>query len=729
MEFALIAKIVIAIFMIFSGLSYFWKRSDNKQNLEEAIANTESIRQLTDEEFKLLKPYLENKSLVKPYKYQSSLISKDVSVIMGACVRHSLSTNGSESSYYYMIGNIEVFLPYSMQNFTMSDNVAQVVFTQRYAFVVNLNGYSLVDAKENINIRSELKKRWNSGAAGEYKVASSSDLNDEQNRIHEDDSNVELENNKKNHCIILEQRDESTFEKMRKSNRNSGFLAAIASVISVFLLLSYSGGGDFGLLLLGGIFCVATVILYFHKPSRAPQKVNRVKGTVEHKYTNSNSLLIGNSLMLSYPQHWASILPEVTTNDADMSATVDSKELIRYGYALSIDKEIEKNGPAKFWGRNCLLFVVGIILCGYVLFSTPSLGDDFAFTRNWVTNQFTVFKVNNLPELREAKIKKGDWVELNLNGATCDSSSSQHKCSKIFFNDAVVNLDDVVEPLPEWVKKVLNNSLVITHRDAQVELLEKIHNANNNSNNPYGDYYNYNQKRASYIKLLNVNALVLDANEACSTQYHSCDQLKNILAVLTSDDNNNKLGDWDVIVNYAKEKPSKVIITSRAATNEVSKIFSSLTSNFFGTRESILRKQLMNLQQADESIELNLMNGYLADVNIDIDSASYGRNHNTQKSAYYEQFLTTAKGYMSIDGIVSNVKYREDGTVKSLDINHNKRYNFSTASTKPSAALTLLIFCVIAVLTFFQGLIWLYKIYFNKQRMDRILNEYKHMIL
>jgi hypothetical protein len=66
----------------------------------DVINDRISIRKLTENEFELLEPYLNNKWLVFPYKYRSSLIDLEVSKIVGNCVRHSLYTNTEETSFF-----------------------------------------------------------------------------------------------------------------------------------------------------------------------------------------------------------------------------------------------------------------------------------------------------------------------------------------------------------------------------------------------------------------------------------------------------------------------------------------------------------------------------------------------------------------------------------------------------------------------------------------------------
>jgi hypothetical protein len=143
-------KIILLLITLFSALIGFvqWsdfksERKQNKKNLEDFINNRKTTRRLTAEELELITPYLTNKKLVKPYKLKSSLIDSEVSIIEGACICHSFYTNSEETDFYYEIDGIEALFPYNLQLFSLSHNVAEVVFTSNYAIVISFNGYSL----------------------------------------------------------------------------------------------------------------------------------------------------------------------------------------------------------------------------------------------------------------------------------------------------------------------------------------------------------------------------------------------------------------------------------------------------------------------------------------------------------------------------------------------------------------------------------------------------------
>lgn len=704
MKLTLVISLVMFSMIIFSVLSYYSKRRDNKKNLQHAIVNNKTIRLLTDGEFELLEPYLNNKILVKPYKFQSSLVSRNVSVVTGRFVCNGLA-NGIKSTYYYLIGDIEVFLPYHLLTFITTNNVAEVVFTKRYAFVVNLNGYSLIDAKNDIDIKSELDERWSNGDQPDFNAQENADN--------------KLKKAKVSHCEILEQRNETTLETMRKNNTNRSIWFDIASAVSLFLLLCYSGGDDLVFLVFGGVFFIVAITLYLYKSQPKIQKVNQIKGTIKYNKESSHALLMGYNMLIVYPKHWKSILPDLIKTDVDMSVTVGSRELIRYGHSLSIEKEIEQNGAPKFWGKNCLLSIAGIILFGYTFLSIPSLVDDFAFTHNWIKNKSSLLQMNNLSELRGAVIEEGDWIELKLGGALCDVSSSRGKCKKIILNEAVFDLEGVITPLPEWVKKLSDNSLLVTERDNYIYSSGNNHHINGISFD--NNYYSSNRKKTAYTKLLNMNELIMAVNTACTIQYFSCKRLKNILiaSMINLDD---KLNDWDAVVNYAQQKPSEIFIFPISIVNDIENSFKSVSGDFFRARELALLDQLKNSPQADKSIELNLINEYFVKISLD-----YALND--PKITDEKHILPITKQYVSVEGSVSNINYRDDGTVKSLDINHNNRYRLVSASAVPSAVLMLFAFCIITVFTTFQGLTWIYKMYFNKRRMNKILNGYKYGIL
>lgn len=720
MEFALIIKFILIAMMLFSAISYLFQRSGNKQSLQYAIDHHQAIRQLDEAEYLLLKPYLDDKNKVKPYKYQSTLVSQDVTVITGPCVRHSLSTNGAESSYYFVIGDIEVFLPYGMESYTVSDNVAEVVFTQRYAFVVNLNGFSLADAKadrEGEVLRSE---QWAQGSRGQFKTVTDEDID----RIDEEHSNAEIRSIisevKNKRCEIVEQREETPLEANRKNPQNLGLITAVSLVLATIMALIYETDDDFWAAVVSGLFVVIAIIFYFHKPKRATDKVNRVRGTIEAKDIDNKTLVVGDSLALTYPKHWQAILPEKTTREADLDITVVEKTLLRYGNSLSLSKEIEQYGPPKFWRRNCFIFIIALILSWVIYLFSSSLKDDAIFTYRLFNGKTTELNINDRETLQQSSIRLGDRINVSLSGASCDASLS-YGCEKVFITDGAIDVSKVMTPLPEWAEKSSTDSLVTTKRDREIETLELYSNLSINYGNNRSYYGN---KLEKYTKLLNIEYLAQVTDEACTSNNTNCSRLKEIFTILLTDEKDNQFATWPEVVAYAKTQKNLTAIIYSSTASEIVNLFTRLSEKEVSERQRALIAELKLKQQEPASIGIILSNDYNADVTV----AGINSNKNYQGMSYYLG-IAAGLGQTKLTGLVTKVSYHNDGSIASISINPNARYQMNDNQLIPAAVMTFIAFSIMLIIAILQLLIMLNKMRVNDSRLRRIKNDYAHIIL
>ncbi|WP_392560337.1 IgaA/UmoB family intracellular growth attenuator [Orbus mooreae] len=730
MEFVLIIKFILIGLMLLSAVSYLFKRSDNKHSLQQAIENHQTIRQLNDDEFQLLKPYLDDKTKVRPYKYQSSLVSQDVSLIYGPCVRHSLTTNGSESSYYFVIGNIEVFFPYGMDSYTMEDNVAEVVFTERYAFVVNLNGYSLADAKADRDGESLRNEQWEQGSRGQFKTVTEEDINQIE-QMEQPDAGVSalIAQAKNKRCEILEQREETPLEAQRKNRQNLGFLSAVFLVLAVIVALMYRTEQDLWAIFISGMLFIVAAIFYFYHPKRVNDKINRVRGTIEGKDPTSKTIMVGDTLILSYPNHWQNCLPEKTTIDADMDVAVAGKALLRYGNTLSLSREIEQYGPPKFWGRNCFIFIVGIVLSFVIYLFSGSLKDDAIFTYRFLSDQIVTLDINDNDSLKKTAIDSGDLINLNLSRVWCDVTQ-YYSCNQVFVSNEVIDLTEIVNLLPSWAQKSSSGSLVKTTRDAEVETLElygSLFSAYNDS------YYSNNQKK--YTKLLNIEELTQVTDEACAddknkrndnnSYYYgddSCDRLKEIFTILLTDEKDQQLPTWADLVAYAKTQQNRSAIIYTSTANEISSIFSSLSHQFLNKQKESITALLTAKQNSPSTVAISLMGKYNASVSVpDITRDRY-------QTLEYNIAIANGLGQVSITGLVNQVNYHDDGTLASISINPDIRYQTSESQLIPAAVMMFIVFIIIAVITLLQLLVILNKIRVNKARLRKIQADYRNLM-
>ena len=471
MSVVVVIKFILFGIILISAILSFIKRSENKSNLKHAIQENNSTRELTQDELQLIQPYLTDKKLIKSHKLQTALVSNEVSVIAGACVRHSTRLNGTETSYYYMIDDIEVILPYNMENYTMDDNAAEVVFTKKYAIVVNLNGVTLQIAKAEIDAQKNLAEQWAQGARGQYTAISDEEL---QKMQEEDDSPETLAfvnqiNNMR--CEILEQRDETQQESARRNQLSLGIFPAWSLILAAVFTYFYSG--EIILLILASVSLLLAILTYFKKRRLKVEKINHLRGTVT-KHTESRHLFIGDSLSVIYPKHWNTVLPEKSASTVDMDVSVTNRELIRYGHALSIAKEIEKYGAPKFWGRNCFLLIVGLVLSIILaLMAVSSIKNDFLFSYQWITGKTNTFSIDSLTDLRTADLHIGDRLNLNVPGASCDANNFI-ACNHIVINELNQNIPGFLKETSTWVNQLASTSYYQNIMQKQITYLTQL---------------------------------------------------------------------------------------------------------------------------------------------------------------------------------------------------------------------------------------------------------------
>ncbi|RKS87125.1 intracellular growth attenuator protein IgaA [Orbus hercynius] len=723
MGISLILNLIILGIGLFSAIGYLIQRSDNKHNLKQALENNQAIRQLTEDEYLLLKPYLDDKSLVRPYKYQSSLVSYDVSVISGSCVRHSFSTNGAESTYYFVIGDIEVFLPYGMDSYTAADNIAEVVFTEQYAFVVSINGYDLATAKAECDAQGSRDEQWHTGGHGQFKTISDEDIAQLEQQEHDPDLDPLIHQAKHRRCEILAQRDETPFESERYNKSNLGILTVIFWVMATIMAIIYSDDNDSWLLIISGISAVCAIIFYFHRPKRHRGKVNRIKGTIEEQDPTIQTMLIGDSLMVSYPKHWQGILPEKTNIDNDMDIAVTEKSVLRYGHSLSISKEIEQYGPPAFWGRNCALFITGLILSGVIYVFSSSLYDDVLVSYRILTSKISSWHIMDQSMLKNATIKSGDTVDIELLGASC-AVTTDYRCDQIFITDEIVDDSELGTPLPNWAEKQANGSLIVTKRDSQIEILE---NYERMYASMLGNTNNYNNNRQIYTKLLDVQNIVAAIDEACTTDNGTCTELKDTLLILMTDQDDKEFATWQALSDFVKQQNSLNIIVYIRSANAIENLFATLSRDIFAQRKELLKTLLQQQQASPNSLSLTILNSQ-SDVATPFVQSQRSLSSYKEWMNNYSAMLH-GLGTVKIAGLVSAITYHEDGSVAHMTINPSYRYQFDGHHNVSVIVVNTGIFAIILLVTVLQLVIWISKMVSNKRRLQRIQADYHNLIL
>jgi len=162
MSALLLGKLLLLAFGCWSLLMYFGRRSDDKVRLKE-LRSQKAIGTLTHHEVMALQPLLGMPPTPgKPLELQSHSLVR----LNGPSVEHSLTLQGS-TTRHYLIGGVEVLLPYDAIEHLQPYNEAEVVLADRCAIVVRLNGsFDLLQAREHARLKQLADHHWTQGTTG-----------------------------------------------------------------------------------------------------------------------------------------------------------------------------------------------------------------------------------------------------------------------------------------------------------------------------------------------------------------------------------------------------------------------------------------------------------------------------------------------------------------------------------------------------------------------------------
>lgn len=124
-------------------------------------------------------------------KKKSSLVSREVMLISGSCVKQTKFSH-NENTCSYKIQNIDVVFPFNMDRYLTDYNEVEIALTQNFAIAVKVNDHQIGSALYATYLADEKNDKqssvyWQSGVS-KY----SKDENFDENAIHTVRPNAKL---------------------------------------------------------------------------------------------------------------------------------------------------------------------------------------------------------------------------------------------------------------------------------------------------------------------------------------------------------------------------------------------------------------------------------------------------------------------------------------------------------------------------------------------------------
>lgn len=730
-ELYIILQIGILLFGTCVWLSYRSDRSNNKQRLKRFIQSRESSRELTQEELKLLEPYLTKKKAVRPYKLKP-LIDYKVSQIEGSCTHHGLLYNGKVNDYYYEIDNIEVFFPYQMSMFIKKFNKVDVVLTKNYAIVVNINTCDLEFAFNNYdpNFTSGIKTI----EMPESFYADDELIDDKDD--HAINYNIEEDEEEKIEYETLSTRDETPLEALTRNQHNNGILTAISLVVATLLFIVLWANQmelSYGLSAIITISLILAVVCLFVKPKRLTnlKQVNIIKANIFDKDTINNTVVVSETTNLSYPKYWSKFLPSSTPTPIEMEMVEESKKLLRYGHTLSINREVEEFGPPKIVERNILLVIIaGILSLALICFSEPINNTISAY--RYYNNQLKNWQINDLTSLNQSDIKRGDLINMTIKGTSCDveNINQENKCNHFFINTKPFDAkDNKIMLNAQIIKRVFNKDSVKTVRDDEMLLFEKyqkelVDELNKQSNMFSFDRYEINP----FVKLKDIGPMIIDINDVCNIFDYECKFIKMSLLNL-HDTRDYEEEYWDDIVKEAKSDPTYSLILEE-------KRFDSFINDLHRLKEELMfkiKRTVLRYQLDQSDVEITLANVSYIEIpqSYNIDHLQTDNDLNESRNYYYNLLTNNDKGNINLIGMIDDISYRQDNTISALKINSKEYYRAEPQkiySLTSPVIVNIFMFAILIFVLVLNGILLIKKVIFNRKRLNQITQYYKDRI-
>lgn len=719
-----------AIVISFNGYSLdtladFGATPNKKNSLySSSPSSSELTRPINEEELQLLEPYLNNPTMVENYEHSSTLVSSDVSIIIGSCIAINHSNNSNDPIYTYQIGDIVVFFPYNMERYVEDINIVQVVFTENYALVVKINQCDLKTAQQKQeqlqqqqqqNKKTYFEPAWKSKKEEILPEQNLADANDSIMKFDEGYIEIEPIISYK----IVEQRQETPIESSNRNKKNNGIFTTVFLVLAVILFIKYWYSFDSWLPLFIGLSLLVSIVFYLCKAQSCTLEVNRIKTKIHYKDDIKNRILVGDNRTLKYPAYWTPFLPYKSDEDVDIDVIVKKEKLLRYGNLLSISREIEEFGPPKFIMRNLILFVTAFIL-SIMTFKLVDITNNLQLATYPFDSNVSVWDIKDAESLKNSPIKKGDFINLKLNGASCNAESNLYleHCDKVFINQQVTNNGEENIFDNDLIIALYNDDLIETVRDDSVKQLEKKINDKRNKNNQ-----SYSQSEP-LTKLLHIDRLILTIDESCQLfEEDKCSRIKQAL-INTIKPIDNPIEQWAELVEYSKKNTNyeEIIFNStlEPLEQQIKNLKKSVT--FYYLNKSNI--SLTNYQQSPQSVGLKLTNAQ------EIKITQLG-SEDISLLKIYKNALLGKGGKVKVSGLVTEVDYQNDNTVSNLTIDDDllyRIYQHQLLSFTSPVFIGVVLFIITALMALSHGIIICYKLIANNQRKNNIIKFYENRI-
>lgn len=709
MIFNIFSGVIVFAFILIFIFGYFSVRHDrknrnkNKKKIKDFIANRESYRDLTNEELKLLEPFTSHKISVRPYKLQP-LIDCKVSVIKGACIRRKVITEDNKRCYYYEIDNIDLFFPYDLDMYLSNYNVVEVVFTETYAYVVNVNNYGIQFAFDNYDpnrIRTTDVPRSES-------APNNADFASVNNNV------VVFE--------TLSTREETPLEIKSRNLSNYGILTSLCLLFAtIFFIREWLAENDQILSTLIKVIICFVVAAFFalHKSKlkSKPQQVKTIKVNTFNKYTKTHTLIVDPKTNIRYPKYWSRFIPEVSKTTTEMDIRGNLKTLLRCGNILSIHREIQQFGPPKFIFRNNVLFFIGLMLTiVFYIFSNPINNSFLAY--RYYSHQLQNWQINDLTSLYNSDIKRGDLINISVNGISCDikerNKNIDTKCHHLAIKDKPLENED--------------NQLILLFNTINKVFDEKFIEAVIDPNTLRMLVY----KNESYLNLKNMGQMVIDIDKICNILEIECESVKYKLIQLYTNKGSYDETEWTKLVTEAELNPSFSKSIERSKIEELIPYIDNIRKDILYELKNIVYNHQFN----GEGVEIVLIEN--SDIKIaksnSIKNASSKENLQLLLDYYYKILTDEADESDAINliGLVGDISYREDGSISQLKLNVKDYYKVDSEklfSLTSPVIIDTLMFIIMAAVALINGVTLLYKIIFNQRRIKLITKYYSDRVV
>ena len=546
-------------YSLYSAVAYWSRRGDNKQALRLLKIDARPERPLSVEETAALAPFLFDP--LKPGK-ATPLQREGVFALYGEYVRHGITTGQGGETMHDTIGDVEVILPYDARDFLEPGNHAEVVFTEKFAIVVRLNGsFDLLGGRARAQRQQQQDQQWKTGKVGEVPEAEAPSVSEsEADAAVREALRVE----------ILGQRDETPAEAAARSGPGVGVLPGLMWVLA-FIALGMASVQDPNARLVwlvpAGVLAVfASWCVLRRQRVAVPGKVNRVRGhvsaiTLPRQGGTGVGLVrwfVGDKFPLELPAHWLARQATPPDGPVDVEMRVDGHTAVRFGNALSIDEEVKRFAPV-YWGRHLVLASIGALAVAVLPMWADGLRNDLVLTASWLRHGEPV--AFDHPEGLAAHMPViGTPVQLS-GQAQCDwrtdGSERPHiDCTRLRWG-SVGHAADPIE-VDELTRQLHSGRFLQTRNDFRHDLLLALQAAGGGGD-PLAQYRAATEAPKVVSGLAN---LVRTVDAACTTASGACDSLGRSLVDGLKEGDESVPQDW---AGWARQAASGELTGERDA--------------------------------------------------------------------------------------------------------------------------------------------------------------------